>query len=124
MIALLLADRCTQCQQCVQVCPRNVFDAVPDAPPRIARVEDCQTCYQCELYCQADALYVEPDNDRAVAVDEATVRAQGLLGVFRRHSGWHEHEAQYPNEHWRMEDVFARGRALAESGLSGAKAAA
>lgn len=56
MIALLLADRCTACQRCVEVCPRNVFDGTEAGPPVIARPEDCQTCFQCELYCRADAL--------------------------------------------------------------------
>ena len=113
MIALLLAERCTGCQRCVEVCPRNVFDAVEAGPPRIARAEDCQTCFQCELYCRTDALYVEPTVDRPVAVDEAAVRASGLLGVFRRDSGWDEWhgDPRYPNQHWRMEEVFARGRA-------------
>jgi NAD-dependent dihydropyrimidine dehydrogenase PreA subunit len=31
--------------------------------PVIARPEDCQTCFMCELYCRADALYVGPDHD-------------------------------------------------------------
>ena len=115
MIALLLADRCTGCQRCVEVCPRNVFDAGNSGPPRIARVEDCQTCFQCELYCRVDALYVEPSVDGPVAVDESTIRASGLLGVFRRDSGWDEWhgDPRYPNQHWRMEEVFARGRAQA-----------
>jgi NAD-dependent dihydropyrimidine dehydrogenase PreA subunit len=114
MIALLLADRCTACQRCVQVCPRNVFDASDTGPPTIARAEDCQTCFQCELYCRADALYVEPTVDALVPVDEAQVRASGLLGVFRRDSGWDEWQGdpRYPNQHWRMEEVFARGREL------------
>ena len=114
MIALLLADQCTSCQRCVEVCPRNVFDAVDKAPPLIARAEDCQTCFQCELYCRADALYIEPTVDRLVRVDEAAIRASGLLGVFRRDSGWDEWQGdpRYPNQQWRMEEVFARGRAL------------
>ena len=114
MIALLLADQCTSCQRCVEVCPRNVFDAVENAPPLIARAEDCQTCFQCELYCRADAIYIEPTVDRIVPVDEAEIRASGLLGVFRRDSGWDEWQGdpRYPNRQWQMEEVFARGREL------------
>ena len=117
MIALLLTDRCTSCQRCVEVCPRNVFDAGVDAPPTIARAGDCQTCYACELYCKADALYVEPDVSVPVKVDEAAVRASGLLGVYRRDSGWDEwqDDPRYPNQHWRMEEVFTRGREQAVS---------
>ncbi|KAF1042968.1 4Fe-4S dicluster domain-containing protein [Xylophilus sp.] len=112
MIALLLSDRCTACQRCIAVCPRNVFDPGP-AVPVIARPEDCQTCFACELYCQADALYVEPTVDRLVPVDEDAVRASGLLGVYRRDSGWDEwqDDPRYPNQHWRMGEVFARGQA-------------
>lgn len=112
MIALLLQDRCTACQRCVQVCPRQVFEARAGGPPLVARAEDCQTCFACELYCQADALYVDPTVDEAVPVSEAEVRAAGWLGQYRRHSGWDEWQAQYPNDHWRMEEVFARGRAF------------
>jgi len=116
MIALLLTDRCTACQRCVPICPANVFDAMADAPPSIARPDDCQTCFACELYCRADALYVEPTVDARVAVDEAAVRASGLLGVYRRDSGWDEWQGdpRYPNQHWRMAEVFARGRAAAQ----------
>ncbi|WP_394792515.1 4Fe-4S dicluster domain-containing protein [Rhodoferax sp.] len=116
MIALLLTDSCTSCQRCVEICPANVFDLGVDAPPSIARPEDCQTCFACELYCHADALYVEPDVDRLVPVDEAEVRASGLLGVYRRDSGWDEWhgDPRYSNQHWRMEEVFAQGAALAQ----------
>ncbi len=121
MIALLLTDRCTGCQRCVEVCPRQVFDpgvSMPSdspasrPPPLIARPDDCQTCFACELYCPADALYVEPDVNVRVPVDEASVRASGLLGVYRRDSGWDEWQGdpRYANQHWRMEEVFARGR--------------
>lgn len=116
MIALLLTDRCTACQRCVQVCPRQVFDAGPAGlPPAIARPEDCQTCYACELYCRADALYVEPHTEVQVPVDEHRVRASGLMGVYRRDSGWDEwaDDPAHANLHWRMGEVFARGYAAA-----------
>ena len=38
----MLEERLVQC--CVRVCPVNVFDAVPQAAPTIARQADCQTC--------------------------------------------------------------------------------
>jgi hypothetical protein len=44
----------------------------------------------CELYCQADALYVGPDHDHAVPVDAQEIVASGLLGQYRRDSGWDE----------------------------------
>ena len=117
MIALLLADRCTGCQRCVATCPRNVFDLAAEgerSPPVVARAEDCQTCFQCELYCDADAIHVEPTVDALLPVNEAEVRASGLLGVYRRDSGWGEWagDPRYPNRQWQMEEVFARGRAF------------
>jgi NAD-dependent dihydropyrimidine dehydrogenase PreA subunit len=108
MIALLLTERCTGCNLCVKVCPANVFDAAPGGPPVVARRDDCQTCFSCELYCQADALYVSPEWERAVDVDAATILASGKLGRYRHHSGWHEWANDYPNEQWLMETVFRR----------------
>jgi NAD-dependent dihydropyrimidine dehydrogenase PreA subunit len=108
MIALLFADRCTACNRCAEVCPANVFDVAASGPPTIARAEDCHTCFQCELYCRADALYVAPDWDRTVAPDPNAVLASGTLGQYRKHSGWDEWADQFPNEQWLMETVFRR----------------
>lgn len=119
MIAALLTDRCTACQRCVAICPAQVFDTDhADAPPRIARPLDCQTCFACELHCDADALYIDPDVFLPHAVDMAWLQRSGLLGVYRRDAGWSggdgaSTEAEHPNLHWRMDEVFARGRALA-----------
>jgi NAD-dependent dihydropyrimidine dehydrogenase PreA subunit len=87
MIELVSASRCISCNKCVQVCPMNVFEAVKNAPPIIARQEDCQTCFMCELYCPTDALYVAPDAQRTTPVSEQRVLAEGLLGSYR-HNGW------------------------------------
>ena len=110
MIELVIADRCTSCNACVEVCPTNVFDTGADGRPDIARPADCQTCFMCELYCRFDALYVAPDCDHPTAVDAATLLASGQLGQFRRDSGWDEWQGQYPNEHWLMDGVFRRAR--------------
>ena len=88
MIELVSESRCTECNLCVQVCPVNVFDAIQGAAPKIARQEDCQTCFMCELYCPVDALYVAPDADHAVAIDEELVEHDGLLGSYREAVGW------------------------------------
>ncbi|GBQ87693.1 ferredoxin [Gluconacetobacter johannae DSM 13595] len=112
MIELVIASRCTGCTACVTACPRDVFDPVPDGPPRIARQADCQTCFLCELYCREDALYVHPDAGRARPQDAAAIEASGLLGEYRRASGWDEWAGNEAlrNQHWRMEDVFRRAR--------------
>lgn len=118
MIALIVDSRCTQCERCVQMCPSNVLALRPGQPPHIARVDDCQTCFLCELYCRADAIYVDPDCDRPVPAEASAVEASGLLGQFRRDSGWDEWhgDLRYPNLHWHMDEVFQRGRELAEKG--------
>lgn len=115
MIEAVLDDICDGCHACVEICPRNVFDVAETGRPVIARRDDCQTCFLCELYCPQDALYVAPLVDARQPVDEAALRASGLLGQFRRDSGWGEWAQHYANEHWRMGEIFARARALAEA---------
>jgi NAD-dependent dihydropyrimidine dehydrogenase PreA subunit len=88
MIELVSESRCTQCNICVAVCPTNVFQAMPDAPPIIARQADCQTCFMCELYCPVDALFVAHDADNPFAVDEAQLTASAALGSYRKAIGW------------------------------------
>jgi NAD-dependent dihydropyrimidine dehydrogenase PreA subunit len=117
MIELVLSERCTRCNACVDVCPTNVFEAAKDAPPEIARQDDCETCFMCELYCPADALFVGPDCDRSEPVSPAEIELSGWLGQFRRDSGWGEwaKDPRYRNQHWRMDSVFARARQAATS---------
>jgi len=88
MIELVSESRCIKCNICVSACPTNVFDKVPDAPPRIARKSDCQTCFMCELYCPANALFVAPQADESVEVDEQALIEAGLLGAYREVLGW------------------------------------
>lgn len=88
MIEVVSSGRCTACNICVAVCPTNVFEAVADAPPVIARGADCQTCFMCELYCPEDALYVAPDADHATVVSEAHLAAGNVLGSYRAAIGW------------------------------------
>lgn len=85
MIEVVSETRCILCNKCVQVCPMNVFAAVKGAPPVIARQQDCQTCFMCELYCPVDALFVAPDAEHVTHVSEHMVAA--LLGSFRG-MGW------------------------------------
>lgn len=88
MIELISPTRCIRCNQCVSVCPTGVFEAAPDGPPVIARHEDCQTCFMCELYCPADALYVAPQAEEHAIVDEERLAEEGLLGSYRKSVGW------------------------------------
>lgn len=88
MIELVSESRCIQCNLCVKVCPTNVFDKVPDAPPKIARQSDCQTCFMCELYCPVDALYVAPDVEPLIGINEESLAESQLLGSYRKNIGW------------------------------------
>jgi NAD-dependent dihydropyrimidine dehydrogenase PreA subunit len=88
MIELVSTSRCIECNICVRVCPTNVFDAVPDAAPTIARQSDCQTCFLCEAYCPVDALFVAADAHQHVDVSETQLVASGVLGSYRRSLGW------------------------------------
>jgi NAD-dependent dihydropyrimidine dehydrogenase PreA subunit len=114
MIEHVLADRCTGCGACVEVCPADVFDLNPRGLAVIARPDACQTCFMCELYCRFDALYVAPRCDARTAVPEAVARRGA--GQFRRESGWDEWagDPAYANEHWRMDEIFARARAMGQ----------
>jgi NAD-dependent dihydropyrimidine dehydrogenase PreA subunit len=88
LIELISASRCTSCNRCVDVCPTNVFDLVDGGIPVIARPDQCQTCFMCELYCPVDAMYVHPCADRHVAVHERDLEEQALLGGYSRALGW------------------------------------
>ena len=88
MIELVSEERCIGCDICVKICPTNVFDAGTGEAPKIARQEDCQTCFMCEAYCPADALYVAPESAAHVDVSESQLVAQGKLGEYRAILGW------------------------------------
>ncbi|WNR45443.1 ferredoxin family protein [Paenibacillus roseipurpureus] len=88
MIELISESKCVECNLCVSVCPTNVFDRVENGIPVIARQSDCQTCFMCELYCPADALYVAPDAERPTLVSEEILDEQGLFGGYREKVGW------------------------------------
>jgi NAD-dependent dihydropyrimidine dehydrogenase PreA subunit len=92
VIEIVSADRCIDCNKCVEVCPTNVFDAVADSHPVIARQSDCQTCFMCEAYCPVDALFVAPSAEPAAVgsgyLDEDELVAAGRFGEYRRWLGW------------------------------------
>lgn len=123
MIELIVRERCTSCGDCVKACPTNVFDWF-DGKPVIARQADCQTCFMCELYCRPDALYVAPNAEHPTAVNAEQIVASGLLGEYRRDSGWDEWEGVHPNLFWRQGELFARGRATEPAPVAEGQSAA
>jgi NAD-dependent dihydropyrimidine dehydrogenase PreA subunit len=87
MIEVVSESRCVECDICVKVCPANVFDAT-DGVPVIARQDDCQTCFLCEIYCPTDALYVAERADGPLSITEEEVEARDLFGSYSRALGW------------------------------------
>ena len=83
MIEIVSSSRCIACDICVKVCPANVFDPVRHEPPVIARQDDCQTCFLCEIYCPTDALYVAPCAEGPTGINEAAVEAAALTATSR-----------------------------------------
>jgi len=87
MIEIVSESRCVECDICVKVCPANVFDAT-DGVPVIARQDDCQTCFLCEIYCPTDALYVAERADGPLAIGAAEAEERNLFGSYSRALGW------------------------------------
>ncbi|QKJ86899.1 ferredoxin family protein [Paramixta manurensis] len=110
MIEVISPAQCIACDRCVMVCPANVFDARPGAPPIISRQNDCQTCFLCEIYCPTDALYVAPDAEGPVPVDENEIAVRGYFGDYARHLGWEQGKAGGADRDptWLIRDLHRR----------------
>lgn len=88
MIEVISDDRCIRCDICVRICPANVFAKDGQGLPVIARQDDCQTCYLCEIYCPTDALFVAHAADGPIGVTAQWVEDRGLWGSYARGLGW------------------------------------
>lgn len=115
MIGHVFIDRCTGCGTCVEACPTHVFDRAADGTAVIARLDQCQTCFMCELYCDADALYVDPDQRMSAPVDPAMIAATGELGSLRRGYRWTggASEPDSLDQFWRLGPLLREGAEIA-----------
>jgi NAD-dependent dihydropyrimidine dehydrogenase PreA subunit len=118
VIGALVEERCTNCNACVRACPTLVFDAGP-LVPILARVDACQTCYLCELACEADALWVNPDHADSSSPPLDQLLASGQLGRIRHDHGWND-----PLDAGQLDDYYLLGPLLNEGAeIAGRRAA-
>jgi NAD-dependent dihydropyrimidine dehydrogenase PreA subunit len=115
MIAHIFEDLCDGCNNCVVACPTHVLD-VSSGAPVIARLDQCQTCYMCELYCASDAIYVAPEQDKVDIIDPEAIRASGHLGRTRHDHGWDR-----PNEDGHLDQYRLLGPLLQKGGETAAR---
>ncbi len=109
MIAHIFSDRCTGCNDCVAACPNHVLDPGTNGIPVIARLDQCQTCFMCELYCSADAIYVAPEQSPPEAIDPVAILASGQVCRFRHDQGWDGQDPDTLAEFWRLGPFLMEG---------------
>lgn len=87
MIEFIDSKKCTACNICANICPMNVFEKELKNIPKITKQNRCQTCFMCELYCPADAIYVAPQAEEIFHLTEKDAPSL-LLGSYRKNVGW------------------------------------
>ncbi|MBW1981718.1 MAG: 4Fe-4S binding protein [Deltaproteobacteria bacterium] len=51
-------DKCTGCEECVEVCPVDVYE-IEDGKSEPVNAEECLGCESCVEVCEAGAITVE-----------------------------------------------------------------
>ena len=65
MIQEIDQNRCNGCGICVDVCPLDVIRMDERGEKAIIRYpDDCHTCFECEMNCTLEAIYVHPFKDK------------------------------------------------------------
>lgn len=61
MIEKVNEEKCIGCGTCVEICPMDVFRMDEKRGKSTIRYrDDCQSCFQCEMECPAQAIRVSP----------------------------------------------------------------
>lgn len=71
-------ERCVKCDECVDVCPTDVFAEGSEATngfPTVQSVADCIECFSCKDVCRSDALIFEDVKEvQRLIVDEKLIQ--------------------------------------------------
>lgn len=52
------ADKCTACEECVDICPVDVFE-MADGKSSPVNAEECVGCESCVEVCPTEAIVIE-----------------------------------------------------------------
>ncbi len=58
--AIVDKEKCTGCEECVDVCPVEVFELV-DGKSDPVNADECLGCESCIEVCEVDAITIEED---------------------------------------------------------------
>ena len=64
-------DNCTYCEDCVEVCPRDIIK-IEDDEIKAINVINCSLCNQCVDVCELDAISVSTTNKDFIFIIEST----------------------------------------------------
>ena len=77
-------ERCVKCDECVDVCPTDVFSEGTEATkgfPTVQNVADCIECFSCKDVCRSDAfIFEEVQEVQRLVIDEVlTQKVQKII---------------------------------------------